>query len=186
MNLFLTLLTSIILAIGDEETQVCLSMEEAKLYKLINEYRDEKNLPAIPFSAKLTQVAQAHVHDLADNYSFKTDNKCNPHSWSKNATWTDCCYTSDHRAAKCMWNKPREIAGYDGNGYEIAYYSSAGANASQGLEGWQKSASHNPLLINSGIWRDIDWQGVGVGIYKEYAVVWFGGVKDQSEVTVCN
>lgn len=85
-----------------------------------------------------------------------------------------------------MWDKPKEIAGYNSPGYEIAYYSSAGANAEEGLKGWQKSPSHNPLLINSGIWKAVEWKGIGVGIYKEYAVVWFGQMKDDlDKVVLC-
>lgn len=86
-----------------------------------------------------------------------------------------------------MWDKPKEIAGYDSPGYEIAYYSSAGANAEEGLQGWQKSPSHNPLLINSGMWKQVTWNAIGIGIYKEYAVVWFGQLKDdESQITTCN
>ena len=85
-----------------------------------------------------------------------------------------------------MWDKPKEIAGYESPGYEIAYYSSAGATAEEGLKGWKKSPSHNPLLINTGIWKDIDWGGIGIGIYGEYGVVWFGQLEDeQRTITVC-
>jgi hypothetical protein len=85
-----------------------------------------------------------------------------------------------------MWDKPREIAAYSGNGYEIAYFSSAGASASEGLEGWKKSAGHNPLLINTGAWKDVPWKAVGVGIYGKYGVVWFGEQPDeQSTMLAC-
>jgi uncharacterized protein YkwD len=166
--------------------EICLSTEEEKLYKLIMSYRKGKKLPMIPFSAKLTQVAQAHVRDLADNFDYDNKRGCNPHSWSKNGTWTACCYTPDHKQKECMWNKPKEIAGYTGSGYEIAYYSSAGANAEEGLEGWKKSAGHNPLLINSGIWSKSTWKALGIGIYKEYGVVWFGETEDPSELKSCD
>ncbi|MEX2336609.1 MAG: CAP domain-containing protein [Fulvivirga sp.] len=168
-----------------DQVEVCLSEDEQKLYNIINAYRQEKGLTTIPFSAKLTMVAQAHARDLAENYNFARDNKCNPHSWSKKGTWSSCCYTNDHKHAQCMWDKPKEIAGYENPGYEIAYYSSAGANAEEGLRGWQKSPSHNPLLINSGIWEKIDWKGIGIGIYKEYAVVWFGQLPDASVIVRC-
>ncbi|UII33361.1 CAP domain-containing protein [Fulvivirga ulvae] len=167
--------------------EVCLSSEEQKLYNIINDYRKKKKLDPIPFSAKLTKVAQVHAKDLADYYNFDPANECNPHSWSQNGMWTSCCYTNDHKMAKCMWDKPKEISGYDSPGYEIAYYSSAGANAEEGLQGWQKSPSHNPLLINSGMWKQIKWNAIGIGIYKEYAVVWFGQLKDdQSLITTCD
>lgn len=170
-----------------KDVDVCLSPEETKLYELINEYRKTKQLDAIPYSAKLSLVAQTHAQDLANNYDFDPKNKCNPHSWSKKGKWSACCYTNDHKQARCMWDKPMEIAGYESPGYEIAYYSSSGANAEQGLAGWKKSPGHNPLLINSGMWEKVEWRGVGVGIYKEYAVVWFGQLADtQSTINTCD
>ena len=162
-----------------DESEVCLSEQEAKLYTLINDYRADKKLKAIPFSSKLTKVAQAHAKDLMANYDINSSKRCNPHSWSKKGAWSSCCYTNDHKRAQCMWDKPKEIAGYESPGYEIAYYSSAGATAEEGLKGWKKSPSHNPLLINTGIWKEIDWQAVGVGIYGEYGVVWFGQKADE-------
>jgi uncharacterized protein YkwD len=164
---------------------VCLSAEETKLYNLIMTYRAGKRLKPIPFSAKMTKVAQAHVHDLMQNFDYDNKNGCNPHSWSGKGTWTPCCYTPDHQYAKCMWNKPQEIAGYSGNGFEIAYYSSAAATAEEGLEGWKKSAGHNPLLVNSGMWSKVQWKSIGVGIFEHYAVVWFGETEDPSEMTNC-
>ncbi len=169
-----------------EPAEICLSEEEEKLYKLIMVYRKSKNLPAIPFSAKLSQVAQIHVRDLVENYDFDPKNTCNPHSWSKNGDWSACCYTSDHKKASCMWDKPKEISGYEGPGFEIAYYSSNGANAQEGIDGWIKSPAHNPLLINLDTWKQVTWQAIGIGIYKEYGVVWFGMVKDdESTIVVC-
>lgn len=155
-----------------------LSQEEQKLYNLIMEYRKSKNLPPIPLSAKLTLVAQTHARDLMANYTFDVNNKCNPHSWSKKGKWSACCYTNDHKQAKCMWDKPREIAGYNSNGYEIAYYSSKGATAEEGLAGWKLSPGHNPLIINEGMWSKVQWKAIGIGIFGEYGIVWFGEIED--------
>lgn len=166
-------------------TEVCLTQEEHKLYELIMEYRKSKKLPPIPISAKLTMVAQAHTRDLSMNYKFDPGNKCNPHSWSKKGKWSSCCYTNDHKAAQCMWDKPREISQYEGNGYEIAYYSSKGATAAEGLEGWKRSPGHNPLIINDGMWSKVEWKGIGIGIYGEYGVVWFGEVADDTAISIC-
>jgi uncharacterized protein YkwD len=168
-----------------ENNTVCLSKEEDKLYRIITAYRKTKNLKAIPLSAKLSQVAQTHARDLMSNYTFDADNKCNPHSWSSKGPWSACCYTSDHKEAKCMWDKPREIASYPGNGYEIAYFSSAGANADEALAGWKLSAGHNPLIVNEGMWSKVKWQGIGIGIFGEYGVVWFGEEADDSPLTIC-
>lgn len=164
---------------------VCLSAEEMKLYNLIMEYRKSKGLKPIPLSKKLTQVAQAHAHDLVANYHFDQSNTCNPHSWSDKGSWTPCCYTNDHKQAKCMWDKPREISGYTGNGFEIAYFSSSGANAQEGIDGWKVSPGHNPLLINSGMWSSVTWKAIGIGIYGEYGLVWFGEVQDEESLSLC-
>lgn len=166
-------------------SEICLSAEEKRLYDLIMSYRKSKKLPSIPLSAKLTLVAQTHARDLAEHYDFDPKNKCNPHSWSDKGKWTSCCYTNDHKQASCMWTKPQEIAGYSGNGFEIAYYSSLGASAKEGIDGWKISPGHNPLLINSGTWSKVKWNAIGVAIYKEYGLVWFGEVADDSLIASC-
>ena len=165
-------------------SQPCLTPEEKKLYELIMQYRKTRKLPPIPVSAKLTQVAKAHVQDLNENY--KDDNKCNMHSWSKKGDWSPCCYTRDHAEAACMWNKPKEIAGYEGNGFEIAHWSSAGVNAKTSLSGWQGSAGHNAVIINSGIWKDMKWKAIGIGLDGEYSVVWFGAEEDNQLAGTCD
>jgi hypothetical protein len=164
--------------------QPCLTPEEKKLYDLITAYRRTRKLPAVPISAKLTQVAKAHVQDLNKNY--EDDNKCNMHSWSKKGDWSPCCYTDDHAQAACMWDKPKEIAGYEGNGFEIAHWSSAGVNAKTSLSGWQGSAGHNAVIINSGIWKDMKWNAIGIALDGEYGVVWFGAEPDIETIVSCN
>ena len=164
---------------------VCLTAEEQRLYNLLMEYRKSKKLPAIPFSAKLTRVAQAHVRDLTAHFDYENRGDCNPHSWSAKGSWSACCYTGDHKQAACMWNKPREIAGYESDGFEIAFWSSDGAEAAESLEGWKKSAGHNPVIVNSGTWEKAKWEAIGIGIYGNYAVVWFGGLADPSTIVVC-
>ncbi len=129
-------------------------------------YRKTKKLPAVAVSAKLTQVAKTHVQDLMKNY--KDTGKCNYHSWSEKGDWSPCCYTDDHAQAACMWNKPKEIAGYEGSGFEIAYWSSAGAN------------------VNSGIWKDLNWKAIGIGLDGNYSVVWFGAEPDVETAVSCN
>lgn len=167
------------------ESEICVSLQEQELFQMINEYRESKKLQPIPFSASLTQVAQTHVKDLHHNYDFSAEAKCNPHSWSKKGSWSSCCYTNDHQKSKCMWDKPKEIAGYNSHGYEIAFYQSDGAMAFTALEGWKKSKSHNPVIVNSGMWEKLTWGGMGIGIFEEYAVVWFGELNDNSQMVEC-
>ncbi len=163
---------------------VCISSAEKRLYNMIMDYRSEKDLYSIPLSASLTKVAQLHVRDLMEHY--KLDNKCNPHSWSKKGKWTGCCYTNDHKEAACMWDKPKEIAGYESPGYEIVAWRMPEATPEDALQGWKKSKGHNPLLINSGMWAKAKWNAIGMGIYGNYAAVWFGEKQDPvSNIPLC-
>ena len=45
-----------------------------------------------------------------------------------------------------MWAKPREIANYAGDGYEIAYIEYPRASAQSTLAGWKKSTGHNQVI----------------------------------------
>ncbi|WP_322793207.1 CAP domain-containing protein [Bellilinea sp.] len=170
-----------------QQSGACLSEEEVKMGNLINQYRAEKGLKPIAFSRSLTQVAQAHVRDLYDNRP-NTGN-CNLHSWSDKGNWTPVCYTDDHKNAQGMWNKPREITGglYTSYGYEIAYWHSAQATAEEAFDRWKSSSSgHNAVMIEDSIWKGMNWQAMGIGIYQNYAVVWFGQPADpQGSVTAC-
>lgn len=154
----------------------CLSAEERKLYQLINDYRKSMKLPAITLSPNLTLVAQLHVRDLSENNPVT--GPCNLHSWSDKGSWKPCCYTNDHKEAECMWNKPRELSRYKGNGYEISYFHSAGVNAENALEGWKQSPGHHNVIINRDIWKQVTWKAIGIGIHGSYGVVWFGFEED--------
>lgn len=161
--------------------EICLTQTEIELYNCINEYRVAKGLPAVKLSASLSIVARTHAKDQAEN--FKEGKRCNMHSWSANGTWSSCCYTPDHKKAKCMWDKPRELTNYPGDGFEISFfstypYTSTKDKALDILEGWKKSKGHNDVITNKNIWKDMKWQAMGIGIYGEYANVWFGAEVD--------
>lgn len=158
-----------------DHISVSLSAEETKLYELIMSYRASYNLPSIPLSPALTYVAHTHVRDLA---AYPPTGECNLHSWSEHGEWTPCCYTSDHAQAQLIWNKPRELTTYTGAGYEIAFYYSAGATATSALDGWKHSHGHNIMIINQEQWTSRTWKAIGIGIYQNYAVVWFGEEPD--------
>lgn len=161
--------------------EVCLTPAEVELYRLINEYRSQKGLPAIALSRSLCYVAKTHAMDQTANY--KNGTRCNMHSWSKSTKWSSCCYTPDHKQAQCMWDKPRELTGYKGDGFEISFwstylYATPKAAAEDILKGWKKSPGHNNLIINGSNWKKVEWQAIGIGIYGEYANVWFGAEVD--------
>jgi len=156
-----------------------LTEEEQKLYNLVMDYRKKAGLPPIPISSSLTTVAHLHVQDLAKH--FQTNTECNTHSWSEFGEWSSCCYTSDHSESYCMWNKPKELTSYTGYGYEISYSTSPNtiATAQNSLESWKSSPEHNAVIINQNNWAKYNWKSIGIGIYKNYAVIWFGAEADK-------
>ncbi len=163
--------------------EMCLTQTEMELYKLVNEYRVQNGLTEVPLSASLCFVARTHANDQAEN--FKEGKRCNMHSWSGKGKWSSCCYTPDHKKAKCMWDKPRELTDYVGDGYEISFYStylyaSPEAQAKDILNGWKKSPGHNDVIMNRNIWKNARWQAMGVGVYGEYANIWFGKEEDNA------
>ncbi len=144
--------------------------EETTLYNLVNEYRAEKGLPVISLSPALSLVANRHVRDLQENAGTLT------HSWS------NCVYdSSDSSTYPCMWEAPQRLGtSYTGNGYENAYSSSSSVTAVGALEDWKQSNLHNEVILNQSTWKDITWNALGIGIYKNYAVIWFGEKNDNS------
>lgn len=152
-----------------------ISQSDFTLYKLICDYRKLYNLDSIPLSSSLCQVALAHTVDLAMNHP--DNNGCNLHSWSGKGKVRPCCYKGGTEA-ECMWRKPSELTSYKWYGYEIAAWSSTPISPSQALEMWKKSNGHNSVLTNQNIWKDMNWKAIGVSVYKNYAVVWFGTEPD--------
>ncbi len=175
------LLVNIAYAQDSYDNQACVTDEEYRLYKLVNYYRMEKGLPAISLSASLCYVAGAHVWDLQTNHADQGE--CNMHSWSEYGPWSECCYSEDHEKAQCVWLKPEELTIYDDYGYEVAYFSPWPVGEHKGmaeaaLEGWKGSPGHDQMIINKYAWKRMKWNAMGVGIYGNYAVVWFGEMRD--------
>jgi hypothetical protein len=152
------------------------SPEALELIDLVNDYRAQNALPAIPASPSLCTVATNHVHDLSDNAPHTQPGGCNLHSWSDQGPWTACCYTPDHAQAQCMWNKPGELTIYPGNGYENA--ASGVGSPAQALDLWKSSPPHNEVILNLGIWANYPWQALGADVYQGYSVLWFGAEAD--------
>ncbi len=155
---------------AQDQKALQLNAQEALLLKLLNEERIKLNLPKLTIIPGLQRVARAHVKDLTNHPPIPP---CNLHSWSSNGNWSACCYTSDHKQAAKMWSKPKEVAGMDENGFEIAFAHSQKATPEEAMKSWKESPSHYPLISNQGAWSDNQWIGVGVAIAGQYAVIWF-------------
>ena len=147
-----------------------LESEEIKLYNLVNQYRNQNGLASIPVSKALTIVANRHVIDLAENIGTLT------HSWS------DAPYDANSPSTySSMWKAPQRLnTGYLGNGYENAFGGSGGyvATATDAFNGWKNSPAHNSVMLSKDVWANLTWNALGVGIYKGYAVLWFGQESD--------
>lgn len=172
-------------ALNESGEFACLSAKERELYRLVNEYRESNGLPPIVNSRSLNKVARVHAIDLCKNQPAEgTDNRglaCSLHSWSDKGAWKPVCYTKDHAFAEAMWDKPREITNftYIGDGYENAYSTSEKeVNPARVLEAWKASPSHNAILLESGDWKGSNLLAFGVGIHKNYAVMWVGSLTD--------
>ena len=178
-------------AVSTQETQVIealkvmgLTEKEAKLYYMINAYRESLGLPKLSFSKSLTEVARAHVRDsntyTPENQVDSRGEQGNLHSWSGNGSWTRLVYTDDHHYGNGMWSKPREITNYTGNGYEISSWSSGMISPERALNLWKNSPGHNSIMTTQ-ITGDVDWSDLktmGVSIDGHYAHVWFGSDAD--------
>ena len=174
-------------AVSTQETQVIealkamgLTEKEAKLYYMINAYRESLGLPKLSFSKSLTEVARAHVRDsntyTPENQVDSRGIRGNLHSWSGNGSWTRLVYTGDPDYANGMWSKPREITNYTGNGYEISSKYSGMISPETAFGLWKNSSEHNEVMITSGMWSDL--KTMGVSIDGHYAHVWFGSDAD--------
>ena len=175
--------------VSSEETRVIdalkamgVSEKEAKLYYIINAYRESKGLQKLSFSKSLTIVARTHVSDsntyTPENQRDSRGMQGNLHSWSNHGSWTPMVYTSDHEYAANMWSKPRELTSYTGNGYEISSWNSGNITPEDALDLWKNSSGHNAVMTTQGNWSDL--KTMGVAIDGKYAHVWFGSAADQA------
>lgn len=152
---------------GDEVNQ-----SEKELYRLVNEYRAQNNLPPIPLSDSLSIVANRHLLDLILNIKSLT------HGWS------NCLYDIKNKDTwNCVFESPKRLkVDYAGKGFENLYRNNGGnAMPALALEAWKKSAMHNALILNLNNWKDIKFDAFGIAINGQYAALWFGsssGIKD--------
>jgi hypothetical protein len=148
-----------------------------KLVDLINQHRDRFGLSRIPLSPRLTLVAYLHARDLAESRVYERTG--NLHSWSDDPRWRGGAYRPDDPDTHgLMWDKPREIAGYDAHGFEICAVKTK--DEADALRLWTKSQSHHDVILNRGVWADRrwTWRALGAVFFNGYACAWFGNVRD--------
>jgi len=158
-----------------------VSALEMKLYEMINVYRSGFNLPPIPISGALSFVASTHVKDLYQNHPDQSP--CNFHSWSDRGPWKPFCYPRDEKKNNSVWDKPKELTGYKGKGYEIIYWENNAVNIDSIIPFWNSIDYFNSFLLNTGKWQDKKWMAIGIGIYENYASAWFGEFQDSEHDT---
>ena len=162
----------------------CLSAKEAEIFRLINMHRGKHGLQPIAHSRSLTRVARLHAIDLVENHPEAGKDRrgydCTMHSWSDKGFWKAVCYTGDHHYASGMWNKPREITGiYDDDGYENVYWTSSDMiYPKRVVERWMRSTEHNDLILETGKFSGANWAAMGIGVHRNVAVMWVGGMVD--------
>ncbi len=146
--------------VGDE-----INPTEKELFRIINEYRAQNKLPPVALSEPLSFVANRRLLDLTINVKYLT------HGWS------NCPYDIKNQSTwNCVFDSPRRLnAGYLGQGFENLYRNlGGGATPVLALEAWKKSPTHNNLILNLDIWKDMKFDALGVGISGNYAAIWFG------------
>lgn len=147
------------------------------LVDLINEYRGRLGLSKIALSPRLTVVAALHVRDLATRAPHADG--ASLHSWSRDDRWSGGQYKpTDKSSWTIMWDKPKEIVGYPGYGFEIA--AARVRDARYALEAWQKSPQHSNVMLNRDTWADDRWQwkAIGAAFFQGFACAWFGDLAD--------
>lgn len=163
----------------DSNHEVCISPEEHLLYELLMEYRAEFDLPIIPISSELTMVAQEHCKDLVVNSPDLVEG-CSVHSWSYESGFKGCCHGLDGSNPDCIWDKPYELTGYPGPGYEIVVGTSKNdlgrrkLSLGAALEAWANSPSHNCVILNLEPFNQVEWRSIGIAVNNGFACVWFG------------
>jgi uncharacterized protein YkwD len=77
-----------------------------------------------------------------------------------------------------MWNKPRELTRYPGQGYEN---SAVGVTSpDEALQSWRSSPAHNDVILSRDIWTS-PWRAIGADVHEGFAMLWFGKEPDPGE-----
>ena len=172
-----------------QDSGACISASDAELLTLVNEYRQQNGLEAVPWSRSSMTVGQCHVWDAINNDAI--GGECNLHSWSsaRPELWYGMCYTSDHASASLMWSKPSEVTGGILSGYRFENAARGYISVAGSLNGWKNRTGHNDVILNQGIWTDWTWNAMGVGtdLTHRYYFLWFSDLVDpQPEMPLCS
>ncbi len=144
--------------------------QEIALIDLDNGYRMQNGLPAVPINEDLCAVAHIHAVDLDEQGPHEVAG-CGLRSWSAVGQWSACCYTEDLAEVQCMWDKPRELTRYAGDGVEAVAMANDPATA---LAAMQAESYGNAMILSIGIWESTPWRSIGAAIHGGHALVWFG------------
>ena len=149
---------------------------ELDLCRMINDYRQQNNLPSIPLSRSLSYVAALHAKDLYLNHPDQ--GPCNFHSWSPKGIWKPFCYPRDENKKNSVWDKARELTKYPSKAYEIVYWENNALEKDTIMMVWRTEEYFNSFLLNSGKWTGKTWNAIGIAVYENYACAWFGEEPD--------
>jgi hypothetical protein len=164
--------------------QFCISQKEYQLYNLINTYRAQINLGAIPLSKSLCFVAKTHAADLAAYYPF--GDHCNMHSWSDKGSWKAFCFPADQNKRNDVKDKAKELTDYPGKAWELTYWENFEADLNTVLDFWNSIPYTAAMIANTDQWKAKSWTSMGVGIQDGYVLVWLGTKADvEATVVVC-
>lgn len=162
-----------------------LSLAELALYHEIVAHRASVGLAPLPLSRALTTTAGRHVADTRENIWAEG---VELPAWANLHSWSDAYYAADGSTAEAMWQAPARLGtGYASPGYEIT--AAGQEDGSAALATWLASPPHRAILDNSGIWADVGFAAIGIGLSTapgagDYAGrifhVWFGAAADVS------
>lgn len=156
--------------------EFCIDSDALILFNMINDFRRSNKLPVIPLSRSLCYVATLHIDDLRS--ANASDNECGVHSWSDKGNWKPCCYSKDPARNACMSNKPKELTGYQGSGYEVVYWSEETVTPMAAMELWRSTPISKSVFLNQDKWQARQWKAMGVALSDGYAIVWLGDKPD--------
>jgi|GEM_PF-3421865 len=147
------------------------SFDGRTIVTLINAHRSENGEVVLPESASLCLVAEAHVGDLIANAPYEEEG-CEAKSWSDAGPWEACCYLPDNSNPECMWDKPQELFGFEGEGYEVVAIHAGGVR--DVVEAWLEDPGLEEMILSRGAWEGTEWSGIGAAIVDGHATLWLG------------